>query len=98
MATKAVANSFGTFLETVQRGDKVEVAGTNNYLKLLALVNDVDSQSKAELFEESGLGPIAFAKAMRTLREAGFINVVGQPGQEVVKLTPIGEQIARIER
>ncbi len=97
MTTKSVANSFGTFLETVQRGDKVEDTHYD-HLKLLVLVNGTDSYPTADLFKESGLGLTAFAEAMRTLREAGFINVVDQPGPEVVKLTPIGEQIARLER
>jgi predicted transcriptional regulator len=67
-------------------------------LRLLALVAASGPQPIARLMAESGLEFTAFSDVLKTMREAGLITLVGQPGHEVVDLTPDGARLAQLAR
>ncbi len=97
MTTKSAANSFGTFLETLQEGGGDERAASGDQLKLLTILLNSDARTVPELLKESGMGFEDFSEAFATTHRAGFITLVGMPGSEVVELTELGEEIARLE-
>jgi hypothetical protein len=98
MATNSAANSFGTFLETLQSSEASKDAASGEELTLLTLLLNSDSQAVPDLLKESGMAFGDFAEALNATHGAGFTALVGPPGQERVKLTELGEQIARLER
>jgi DNA-binding MarR family transcriptional regulator len=52
--------------------------------------------SVRELQEASGLAFDAFASTLKSLQDAGYVEVGGKPSEEVVQLTDEGRKVAQI--
>ncbi len=93
----ANVDSFGTFLESLSRREKGRTPskgeGASHFLRLIA---DSGPESVPDLLKRSGLSVADFMEALTTLREAGLISLGGEPGNEIVRLTSAGEEIARL--
>jgi predicted transcriptional regulator len=94
MRTRTKTNSFGTFLETVHgRSSGRQPIGDS--LKLWPVLVASEPISVPELMRESKMDFSAFAASLEALQEADLVHLVGEPGKEMVELTPYGEQVAK---
>jgi len=97
-----VRDWFGTFLERVnQPGSQLPGSAlaattiTQRFASALVvfLVLERDKQMPfSRLQEVLGLDLFAMVNAVETLREAGLLEVVGQPGGEAIRLTAEGHR------
>ena len=95
MASKSKVDSFGTFLETMQRRESSRQASGGSPIALLTILAESGPQPVPELLARSEMGFTDFSQALNTMREAGLLTLVGQPGQEVVELTETGQQVVK---
>jgi predicted transcriptional regulator len=108
MEARPTPDSFGTFLKTLQSHGVSEREARQDpqlypdmlgdSLKILANLADTGSRPVTELLERSGVGFSRFSEVLKLLESQSLVNIVGEPGQESVKITPEGEQIARSMR
>jgi hypothetical protein len=92
---KASANSFGTFLETVQKRRASSLGSGRAATRLIQMVADGDDTVPA-LMARSGMDVQAFMTAFSDLTEMGLIELGGPPGQERATLTPAGKEVAAL--
>lgn len=97
MEKKSSTDTFGTFLENVQQQNKMvgEQARRNVPQELLRGLLDSGPKPVVKLMPESGLPFTEFARIIKEMEEADFIQIQGSSGEETVELTPIGEKVAR---
>jgi predicted transcriptional regulator len=91
-------SSFAPFLEKMQQYRQRQQTPGGSPLKLLTILVSSGPRPVPELIRESGMGFADFAEALETMQEAGLIALAGQPGQEVVEITPSGERMARLAK
>jgi predicted transcriptional regulator len=97
MATKSKTNGFVTFLETLRSTSaRREPVGAS--LKLWSSLASSEPRAVTDLMHESDMDFVTFAESLQALREAGLVELVGEPGNETVQLTPYGEEVARPKR
>lgn len=90
------ADSFGTFLESVNRsGTPQEPSGSEVAFRLLAILLKTGPCPMPELMTRSGAALDEFLRAINFIRETGLIVLSGGPGQKGVSLTQEGEELAR---
>lgn len=94
-AESASGDSFGTYLETIQRLEAPEGAAAEP-MRLLQLLAEEGPVTPDHLRATLGMGFSEFAEALDILSVAELVAVVGVPGQEKVKLTPAGARIAAL--
>jgi DNA-binding IclR family transcriptional regulator len=92
------AESFSAFLEARQKSKARSVSSTGTALSLLNILADADDKQMAvkDLMSASGMPLIGFADALKTLKDSGYLTVSGRPGEEVAKLTALGEDVSRL--
>ena len=95
-SSKYKSSDFGEFLQEVRRHERSSTPGKQDPMKFLRLLADSGSLSVPELMEESEMVFADFVETLNALKGAGLINLVGQPGREVIELTPSGQQLARL--
>ena len=91
-------DNFGTFLETLKRRETSRQESKGASFDLLTILADSGPAPVPDLMKESGMGIIDFAEALKAICEAGLITLAGPPGNEMVELTPNGEQVACLAR
>ena len=94
---KPSADSFGTFLQTMQRledsprqGASIRGAPVN----LLGYLANSGVEPVMTFMKASGLGVVEFASALSTLQDAGLVIVKGAADAQTVELTPMGAKLA----
>lgn len=87
------ANSFGTFLERVQHQHNLP----SSPFKIVTTLSLTGPTKVSDLMTESGLLFNDFAEGIRILEKAGYVVMNDISGNEMVALTPIGEQLARAQ-
>ena len=98
MESKSPGTSFGPFLEALKSRQSAQgelVRETRK--KLLTILSSSGSTPSDELRRQSGLGFEPFATAVRTLEDAGLIEVEHGTEEELVELTEIGMKVSSID-
>jgi hypothetical protein len=91
-----MADSFGTFLDTLQRlrsqqnrsAGAANVQATGAALLMTVLASQKDPMSVPDLMAKTSLDPVLFAETYKQLLEQGLITVSGQPPKQLVQLEP----------
>lgn len=98
MADRFNPDSFGTFLESMQRGKAKAQPKGNAASKILSLLLSAPTKrlSSAELLRQSNAGVTEFAGTLSELQASGYVSLAMVAGEEVVELMPAGEQAARL--
>ena len=91
------ADSFGTFLEIVQ-GKSAPPSADQAVVQLLAALDGAGPLAVTELWTRSGLDLTAFAGALKTVKDGGFVTTAGTADAEVVEITPSGATVAALSR
>ena len=95
----AKADSFTAYLEAKQRLKPSAPAATGaTPLSLLFKLAESGQMALADLQTASGMAFGEFASAVSELGTSGYLEVSGDPGHEVAKLTPLGENVASLAR
>jgi len=93
------ADSFTAYLEAKQRLQPSTPTATGaTPLSLLFKLADGGEMPLAELQGASGMPFEQFAAAIKDLDNSGYLTISGVPGQEVAKLSPLGENVSRLAR
>lgn len=92
---KPSVNSFGTFLETVQKRRASALGGGAAATRLIRMVAEGDDTVPA-LMARSGMDVQAFMSAFSDLTGMGLIELGGPPGQERATLTAAGKEVAAL--
>jgi predicted transcriptional regulator len=95
------AGSFSAYLEARQKRERSQRAPSKvSAISLLGILAETEQKELqvSELMSKSGMGFAEYAEALKGLRTAGFLDMAGEPGNEVVQLTPKGEEIALLSR
>jgi len=88
---KKKVDYFGTFLESVKSSAAQQAPAGSRLKTLLSILAGSGPTKVPDLMKESGLGLEDFIEAINTMRKLDLITVEGQPGEELVRLTPQGE-------
>ena len=98
MDVKSKADSFGTFLESLQRSESAQQAPVpaSSAPRILATLADSDPRPMSDLLPLCGLPFTEFADVVKTMQQAELVAVPGAPGQEQIEITPQGRQVARL--
>ena len=98
---RAKADSFTAYLEAKQRLKPSEpnAAGAGaTPLSLLFKLGESGEVPLAALQAKSGMPFGEFSAAVKDLSNSGYLTVSGEPGHEVAKLTPLGENVSRLSQ
>jgi predicted transcriptional regulator len=108
MKTGSNANSFGTFLETVQKNEQVlrlvqgqvlpqtSQSAKVNQLKLVEILAESGSQEVTDLMEQSGLELGDFLATLANLISMGLVASVTSDGSKRFELTPEGSNLVQL--
>jgi len=95
----AKADSFTAYLEAKQRlKPSAPTAAGATPLSLLFKLAESGPMPLADLQAASGMAFGDFALAVSDLGNSRYLEVSGDPGHEVAKLTPLGENVASLAR
>ncbi len=92
------ADSFGTFLEILQGKSGAGQSGDNAALRLLTTLEDSGPLAVSELWPRTGLDLTAFASALKTAKDGGFVASSGSADSELVEITESGAKVAALGR
>jgi hypothetical protein len=94
---RANPNSLTAYLEAKQRlqPSARTVAGATP-LSLLFKLAEAGEMPLVELQAASGMAFGEFAASLKNLGDSGYLTVSGAPGNEVAKLTTLGEDVSRL--
>ena len=95
------ADSFTAYLEAKQRSERSRQAPTGGTaFSLLNILADAQGKQMpiAELMAASGMPFGAFADALKSLGELGYLTLSGPPASEIVALTKLGEDVSKLAR
>ena len=98
------ADSFTAYLEAKQRlkpaapAAPAPAASGATPLTLLFKLAEAGEMRLAELQSASGMPFEEFAAAIKDLGNSGYLTVFGAPGQEIAKVSPLGENVSRLAR
>lgn len=101
-------DSFATFLNTIEQLEqsKQEVSETtpaqqitaDRHVKaLINLLHQGGAQPVPQLLRASEMAYREFVSTVDLMEKINVIIIEGSPGKEVVKLTPLGEQMTHLE-
>jgi hypothetical protein len=91
------ADSFTAFLEAKQRLRPSAAAFTGTTpLSLLFKLAQAGPMPLTELQSASGMAFAEFSSAVNDLANSGYVEVTGEPGHEVAKLTALGQNVSRL--
>lgn len=96
MNSKPNSDSFGTFLDALQRSSPPPTPSGAS-LRVLRTLAGAGPRTVPELAAASGIGFTDLAATLTTLQEAGLVTMQGQPGREQVEITPHGSEIAALK-
>lgn len=92
--SSTAVNSFGTFLETVQRGAPSDQNEQDLESRVLAILADQGRKSIADLVSATQVKLSTVLQVLRVLRDFGLVTLVGEPGDEMVEATRSGTRTA----
>jgi hypothetical protein len=96
---RARADSFTAYLEAKQRLTPTAPAATGAApLSLLFKLAEAGEMQLAELQGASGMPFEEFAAAIKELGNSGYLTLSGAPGQELAKVSSLGEKVSRLAR
>ena len=98
MSSKAVGN-FSAFLEAMNKPQaEPPKGGVASPLQILAVLaaTGPEGMSADELRRATGMAIGDFGRAIESFNSAGLISVEGAAGDEVVRLTDNGAQVAKV--
>jgi hypothetical protein len=90
------ADSFGTFLESMQRQASTGNETNAEPLAILRVLKDKRVLKAPDLLAESRVNVFSFAESLRVMREAGLVSMGGPTGEETVQITPAGESVVSL--
>ena len=92
--------SFLPFLESSQQDKPCAQPTPPSPLTLLEILSRRADRSLPlfDLQTLSGMEPARYAEALKSLRSAGYIELVGEGLDGVLRLTPSGERAAQLAR
>jgi len=93
-ASSTAVNSFGTFLETVQRESRTNQGQPDVPALLLRIVAEHGAMPIAELVGSTGLGLVAILQALDVLKSFGLVSLVGEAGDQKIEATRSGARTA----
>lgn len=93
-SSSTAVNSFGTFLDTVQRGAPPDQNDQDLESRVLAILADEGRKSIADLVSATQVKLSAVLQVLRVLRDFGLVTLVGEPGDEMVEATRSGARTA----
>ena len=91
-AAGATSNGFVTFYETLQKAEARTIAWAPQPVDLLRYLTT--PTTVAEVASASGISIDDLATALKTLQEAGLVNIQGLSASDKMNLTPMGEKVA----
>lgn len=89
--------TFLPYMEAVNREKRAQPKPASPLTLLEILARQL--QQSLPLFElqtQSGMEPSRYAEALKSLRNAGYIEFVGEGFEGVIRLTPSGAQVVQI--
>jgi hypothetical protein len=92
------ADSFGTFLEILQGKSSSGQSPDQAPLRLLTTLEDSGPLAVSELWPRTGLDLTAFAAALKTAKDGGFVRSTGSADAELVEITDSGAKVAALAR
>ena len=97
---KPKPGSFTAYLEYMQRDKQARPTTPASPLTLLEILTGRESQALplGDLQSFSGMEPLRYREALKSLRDAGYISIDGPALEEVVRLTEKGAEVARLAR
>ena len=98
---KPRVGSYAPFLEARQKREKrQQKASGRPAFDLIGVLDGAEDRELpvSELMSRSGMGFAEYSDALKRLQVAGIIEMTGAAGEEVVRLTPKGEEIAGLSR
>jgi hypothetical protein len=100
---RSKADSFTAYLEAKQRLRATAAvpsgAGSTPLSLLFTVAEAPQAEMKlVELQAASGLPFDEFAGAVKNLTDLGYLGVAGPPGNEIVTLTKLGQDVSRLAR
>jgi hypothetical protein len=97
---KPKPGSFTAYLEYARRDRGATAATPASPLTLIEILAALSTPAlpMAELQARSAMEPTRYREALKSLREAGYVEIDGPPLDEVVLLTGKGAEAARLAR
>lgn len=97
---RSKADSFSAYLEAKQRSKASPAPTGGTALSLLTTLARAPQKTMpvTDLMASCGMGITAFADALKSVRELGYITVSGPPTAESATLTAMGEEVARLSQ
>jgi hypothetical protein len=92
--SSTAVNSFGTFLETVQREGRANQEQVDVPARLLRIVAEQGPRSIAEIVAMTGLSLVATLQGLDVLKNFGLVSMVGEPGDQKIEATRSGRSTA----
>jgi hypothetical protein len=92
--------TFLPYLEATQRDKPATRSAPASPVTLLEILGRQVQQALPmdDLRELSGMEASRYRESLRSLRDAGFIAIEGDPLSEIVKLTDRGAEVSRLAR
>jgi predicted transcriptional regulator len=95
---KPKTGSFTAYMEYMQRDKEPSRRSQPSPLTLIELLQDRGEMAFERLETLSGMDASRYRDALKSLRDAGYVSVEGDPLDGVVKLTAKGVEVARLAR
>ena len=95
---KPKPGSFTAYMEYAQRDKRESRTSPASPLTLIELLQDRGEMAFERLETLSGMEPSRYRAALKSLRDAGYVSIEGDPIDGVVKLTEKGAEVARLAR
>ena len=100
MAQQSKAESFSAYLGAKERSRSSAAPSSGTPLALVNALAGAEQMQMpvTELMTASGMAFSDFADALKSLEKSGYLTLSGPASAEVAKLTPLGEDVARLAR
>ncbi len=89
------ANSFGTFLESLE-ATRAPARSGDGPLAVLEAIQRSSTGEVRELMGELGIDLVQFARTIASMQEAGLIELVGTGASQVARLTTMGTALLKM--
>lgn len=96
MKPQSSSDSFGAFLERMQRTRVVQGPAKTEPLTILHVLASKGALTMPQLLAESRVSLLEFSETLTIMRDAELVRWEGPAGDETVQLTPTGSRVAAI--
>jgi hypothetical protein len=94
MAEQKTADYFGTYLDALKQHEERPGEVNDRLRSLLTTLQQSDPRPLWELHKELNLGFAEFSSELDAARASGYVEVEGPSGEERVRLTDAGRELA----